>query len=473
MDARLPVHIGHLSPAARDEITAKRPAQRRPLGNGPARQSTLRSVEIDWAVHGLEPRWIGSETSDCVATLEPKLFEAAGDTAVRRFLSGALQRAETALVITVVGPVKRPANQFSVFDQTGSTAVSLSDADTYVRGERLPTGVKPNLAADLGQPDRDLALRLRNSAPDNAPWWGLSLQANHTYSPSGALRHQAEPDGDLCPLLLDQLGAPVAAVWVPSDGSQRCYILPDGFDWNTVLDWLSHQAIPYYNPEAARRHRTSSAVDPSLETQAEAATRQALSEMMVRHAEERATLEQQAADAKAAADDVRDGLFHGTGAVLAKAVGQVLVDAGFDVIDLDEELGATRSADLLATFDAVNVLVEVKSESGRAKEGLVSDLQRHLDTWPQIRPDTPVADGALIVNHERRLPPDQRVPEVYQRREFIQSLKVPVISTRQLFDWWRSGDWQTIRTTLIKTPPPSTAPVVSQDDRQRRRWWQR
>jgi hypothetical protein len=61
--------------------------------------------------------------------------------------------------------------------------------------------------------------------------------------------------------------------------------------------------------------------------------------METRHAEERAHLEGALADARQAAEPVRDGLFYGTGDTLVDAVAAVLRDAGFDVVNLDEELG--------------------------------------------------------------------------------------------------------------------------------------
>ncbi|WP_328983148.1 hypothetical protein OG258_53820 [Streptomyces mirabilis] len=60
--------------------------------------------------------------------------------------------------------------------------------------------------------------------------------------------------------------------------------------------------------------------------------------------------------------------------------------AGFTVTELDAELG-TQSADLLAVLDQETWLIEVKAASGAAPEKLVSYLQRHLDKWPQLRPE--------------------------------------------------------------------------------------
>jgi hypothetical protein len=86
------------------------------------------------------------------------------------------------------------------------------------------------------------------------------------------------------------------------------------------------------------------------------------------------------------------------------------------------------------------MLVEVKSASGNPSESLVDDALRHLATWPALRPDLPVEGVVLVVNHQTRLHPFDRPDEPYSRPEFVQSLKVPVITTRRMFDWWRAGN---------------------------------
>jgi hypothetical protein len=168
-----------------------------------------------------------------------------------------------------------------------------------------------------------------------------------------------------------------------------------------------------------------------------------------RHAEERARLEDELERSRAAAEAVRYGLLYGTGKELVDAVDAVLQQAGFATVDLDTELGGTRSADLLATLGKQRRLVEVKAASGAASEALVGDLQRHLATWPELRPQQPVGGGVLIVNHQHRLEPSQRAPQVYSRREFVAALTVPVISTRTLFDWWRAADWAAVRDAIL------------------------
>jgi hypothetical protein len=133
-----------------------------------------------------------------------------------------------------------------------------------------------------------------------------------------------------------------------------------------VVDWLIHQALPGYVPDALRRARSPHFVDPDLQTQAELRARQALADMAVRHAEEKARLEEELERARAATEGVRYGLLYGTGKELVDAVDAVLKDAGFATLNLDEELGKTRSADLLATFQQQRRLIEIKSTGGNA-----------------------------------------------------------------------------------------------------------
>jgi hypothetical protein len=177
--------------------------------------------------------------------------------------------------------------------------------------------------------------------------------------------------------------------------------------------------------------------------------------MTARHAEEKARLEAELRQAEAAAEGVRYGLLYGTSTELVDAVDTVLKDAGFTTVNLDEELGQTRSADLLVTFEQQRRLIEIKSTSGNASESLVADLQRHLATWPELRPQEPVGGGVLIVNHQHKLEPYQRSRQVYSRPEFVAALTVPVLSTHTLFDWWKVSDWTSIREAVLGPTHPA------------------
>lgn len=104
------------------------------------------------------------------------------------------------------------------------------------------------------------------------------------------------------------------------------------------------------------------------------------------------------------------------------------------------------------TFGPHRRLVEVKSERGNAKEPLVGDLRRHLDTWSELQPGIPVDGGTLIVNHQHKLPPGQRLRQIYRRPEFVNTLTVPVVGSLDLFDWWRTKNWEAIRTAVLEQP---------------------
>jgi hypothetical protein len=243
------------------------------------------------------------------------------------------------------------------------------------------------------------------------------------------------------------------SAWLPGDPAKAQVPRDSDEVWALVRLWSDWAGLPApdrpaHVPGAASRHRLASAVDPSLETEAESQARQALADMHQRHAEERAHLENVLAEVKTAADAMREGLLHGSGDILVKAVAEVLTAAGFAVDDLDVMLGATLSADLLVTLESRRHLIEVKSAGRNASESLVLGLKKHLDTWDALCLNQPVEGGALIVNHELRLPPPQRTRQVYRRREFIASLTLPVLSTLDLFDWWRTQNWDAIRTAV-------------------------
>jgi hypothetical protein len=122
-------------------------------------------------------------------------------------------------------------------------------------------------------------------------------------------------------------------------------------------------------------------------------------------------------------------------------------------VKVDELLGDTTSADLLVSLAGKRRLIEVKSASGSATETLVRQLETHLQTRPQLRPNDLVDGGVLVVNHQYRLLPDKRSTSVYTRPEFLAALTTPVLSTRVLFDWWRASDWAAICAAVLGEPP--------------------
>ncbi|MGH3633243.1 MAG: hypothetical protein ACRDTS_03920 [Mycobacterium sp.] len=271
----------------------------------------------------------------------------------------------------------------------------------------------------------------------------------------------------------------MVAAWVPEEGNQRWYVIPDATDWNGMLDWLISQALPTYVPDALRRARSPHFIDPDLQTKDEATARQALVELEGSYATEKAQLEDQLRRASAAADPVRYGLLYGTGTELVVAVALVLKDAGFITVNLDELLGDTTSADLLVTHKQERRLIEIKSASGRASEALIGDLKRHLETWPQLRPGEPVGGGVLIVNHQHKLEPYERVCDIYSRPEFVGALTIPVLGTRELFGWWRTSDWSSMRQAVFgqaskptndASPQPAVHPPSMPQPATSQRW---
>jgi len=442
----VPVHVGQPEPGSQQD---SRPATRRPEAPAPV------PAGLGWQQHGLEPRWLGMETSDCVAAVQPSTFHREGADEVERFFAGARQRGELALVLAVVGDAadERPRSVLSRSD----ASVQLSKMFTSVTGRRLPAGTRPTIAPGLGAADRDLAIRLLTRATD-APWWALKLSGVTLLPGAGgpAVAHAAE--GELHPILVDPLGEPVVAAWTPPAGDQRWYLIPDATDWDNVLGWLVHGALSEYVPTALRRVRSPHFVDPDLQTAPELTARQALTELEARYAEDKLRLEADLHAAVTAAEPVRYGLLYGSGAELVDAVAAVLTAAGLTTVDLDKALGDTSSADLLVSAGAQRRLVEVKAASGAAQEALVGYLQRHLDTWPQLRPAEPVSGGVLVVNHQHRRHPSERTARVYSRPEFVDALTVPVISTVELFNWWRTSDWPAIRTAVLGAHPSGVVP---------------
>ncbi|MFD4764195.1 hypothetical protein ACFWOJ_36870 [Streptomyces sp. NPDC058439] len=54
----------------------------------------------------------------------------------------------------------------------------------------------------------------------------------------------------------------------------------------------------------------------------------------------------------------------------------------------------------------------------------------------------------MIVNHQHRLDPAERPVEVYQRR-VVDALPFPVITSGDLFRWWRTQDWAAVQAAVL------------------------
>lgn len=439
--ATLDLHIGTEPPSRWDEIDHIR-ATVNPKAWGDQPRPQITSEAIDWETIGLTPRWVGDDSSQCVAAVEPNRFAGHGAQEWGRFLDGALGRGEIALVVSMLRPTPGPYRAM----YGPRAAVSLTGADwTSVGGPEVPLATNPELAPDLSRADRDLALRLR-TRPSGLPWWALKLSVP---APDQRWGGFGDPEGALVPLLVSVSGEIVAAVWTRADGAIRHYILPFMPTYRSILEWLVDQAVPEYVPSAARRVRGSLTGWPELQTAKEAFATHDLTQFEAEVERRGTELREALAVASREADEVRDPLLYGSDAVLVRAVSRVLSDAAIEVVDLDEEFGDSVSADLLVTYAGRRMLVEIKSATGNPGERLVDDATRHLQTWPNLRPVVSVEGVVLVLNYQTKTHPLDRWQSPYQRREFLTSLAIPVVSSRQLFDWWRLGDFKALRDALF------------------------
>lgn len=455
------------------------------------RRPDVASDTLDWQALGLIPRFVGTETTACVAALEPSIFHNEGIDELRRYLAAAEGRGETALLVSMIGdPDENAGFRSALFSHDAH--VSLLNDDGSIGGSRLPEGARGQVAEGLSNADRDLALRLCNR-PEPAWWWKLKLQGR---SSDGSFGTQTLPPvGELHPLVTNDIGEVLAAVWLPGpEWNLRWYFVPGGSDWKAILSWLADRAIPEYVPDALRRARSPELVDDELLTADELATRDAIRRFDEDAVQVRSQLVEAAEVAWSAAHTVRLGLLYGTGANLVTAVCHVLGDAGFDVEDLDSTLGSSQSADLLASRQGRHWLIEVRSASGNAAENAMEDLERHLRTWPTLGRDEQLEGGVLVINHQHSRAPLQRDPAPYTRAAFVDSLTHPVIATLALFAWWRDSNHATIveavtgaarchGADLTRTGGSSSEPARAQTpasatqphaaDQQKRRRWRR
>lgn len=366
----VPVHVGRRADGARYGVQLA-PGYPRAGSSAPtARRHPL--TEVNWARLGIEPRWVGGRDAGiCAAAIDPSDQYGGGRQEWERFLAGARRRGETALVLAFLAPVEGTR---AMYPDSPAVGIQLPGGSGTISGTSLPQDTGIDLAPGLCAVDKDLALRVRG-LPD-VTFHALSRAGAKVLGARGDVR--AEPDGQFEPLLVDSLGDPVAAIWTSGDGDQRWYILPQTTHPHRVIDWLMQLGLGRFVPDALVRARSYLADIPEWRTREEAAAADALAEAE----QTRARIEEELAQARALAAPMRNGLLFGSGRQLEEAVAAVFVAAGFTVANLDDEFG-TKSADLLLTGFGRRLLVEVKSESGNAKENLVEDVRRHLTTWPQ------------------------------------------------------------------------------------------
>lgn len=484
MQDHLEVHVGTLSPTQWDE---------RERTNTPLAILTrgvrprIGAEVIAWTDLGLEPRWVGDDPSTAVAGLE---VTDRGADEWRRFLAGAKARSELALFVTTAEPpsdappVMLPRRP--MMKNPRSTSVDFPYIGLnffYIAGEAIHLARPPALAEGLSATDKDLALRIRNERAPEQEWVAFEPAVYHLMRGDGSGEGRGRFIGTWTPLLLTPDGRTVAGVW-SDDGHLavpvRHYVLPDMPSYEPILRWLVERAVPDLIPTAAARTRRHVDLQPDLQTARERELTDELATLTEWYETTKADLEGRLDQERAAASPVRDAMLFGTGPDLETAVARVLTDAGLSVEQLDETLG-TVSGDLLVEYDGRRVLVEVKATGGNAQEQLVEKLRRHQQTWPQLRPDQPLDGTALVVNHQHKQPPADRWEDVYRRREFVDSLEHPVVSTLALFDAWRREDWTAVR-EAIGVPVPSsttsqpstiTTPPTDARGRRTRRWWSR
>jgi len=91
-----------------------------------------------------------------------------------------------------------------------------------------------------------------------------------------------------------------------------------------------------------------------------------------------------------------------------------------------------------------------------------------LATWPQLRPDLPADGIVFVLNHQTNTHPLDRDAAPYRRPEFVTSLPFPVITTRELFDWWRLGEHAAVRAAVFgsgeRAAPAAQLPTSDQPD---------
>lgn len=448
----IPVHVGSEPPAHWDEIEAN---QLR-LGDEASdwlrkkRRPGVADASLDWSALGFQPRWVGFDTADCAAALQPSIFSGQGADEFNRFRRAAESRGEVAIVISPVGHVDVGDQlTYNVF-RSADDSVHLGRFESSISARSLGQGARAHAADHLRDADAQLALRLLNCDPP-LPWRALSLHGVTYESCNGTTHHPAQ--GTLEPIVVTELGEPVVAAWVSPDGVERRYIVPVETPWPVLLQWLIDYGLPEYVPSAMRRARHHLATDHALMTRRERAAHTELTELEADYATRRADLTGELEEAKVAASAVRDGLLYGTGTPLVDTVRAVLESAGVVVLDLDRQLGGSKNADLLCTYAGRSRLVEVKSASGSASERLYQDLVRHLREWPSLPGSVPVEGGALVINHEHRRVPQERRTKPFSRPEFLAAQTEPVISTLDLFEAWREDDVIGIRGLLFPGQP--------------------
>jgi hypothetical protein len=165
IDTLIPVHVGLRQPSWAPPVLGSGGGNRARFVE-PPRNIPLLEQDFDWAAHDVTPRWIGMESSDCPAALEPSIFHQRGGEELKRFLAGAASRGETAVLIATVGNANDDQPR-GVLGQRSAT-ILLPGSNEAISGVRTPDRSAISLAAGVEGPDHDLGLRLQRR-PRDAP----------------------------------------------------------------------------------------------------------------------------------------------------------------------------------------------------------------------------------------------------------------------------------------------------------------
>jgi hypothetical protein len=135
----IPVHVGSEPPESWDDVEARQ----REFGEDASpplqkqRRPAVARPTLDWSGLGFEPRWVGFDTADCVAALQPSIFAGHGADEFDRFRLGAKSRGEIALVISPIGdPDGQRRNVFGQHDDS----VYVGALDTSISSRPLGKG---------------------------------------------------------------------------------------------------------------------------------------------------------------------------------------------------------------------------------------------------------------------------------------------------------------------------------------------
>jgi hypothetical protein len=167
------VHVALNAPGWWDELAA-RDAEGVPRIAGPFVRPSITEGSVDWDGLMLTPRWLGEDSSQAVAALQPSLNAGQGADEWQRLRAGAAARSEVVLAIPMFGTVEPPRNPNPFgSEQSLSLPGSAANGSDYVSGRRISLATKPTIFDQLGGADRDLASRVVTVRDLELPWWSL------------------------------------------------------------------------------------------------------------------------------------------------------------------------------------------------------------------------------------------------------------------------------------------------------------